>query len=192
MTHIKSLVNNYGEVVEGPILLTPSLKYDERGFFVESWNQNEFNSLIGSEIKFLLDGHSLSKKGVLRGLHYQIPPNQQGKLVRCIIGEIYDVIVDIRKTSKTFGEWYGIEMNAADHYQLWIPPGFAHGFLSLNQDSIVLYKVDQFRYQNHERILKWNDELVGIKWPQLKEPYHLSEKDKNAPTLTEIYEDDLF
>ena len=118
MNQIKSLLNNNGKVVEGPILLTPSLNFDKRGFFVESWNQMEFNSLIGGEINFTLDGHSLSKKGVLRGMHYQIPPHQQGKLVRCIFGEIYDVIVDIRQGSPTFSSWIATKISSKNFCQL--------------------------------------------------------------------------
>tara|TARA_E500000331_G_scaffold343592_1_gene378616 strand:+ start:1677 stop:2252 length:576 start_codon:yes stop_codon:yes gene_type:complete len=189
---IEFLNSNKQKFIDGPLLLRPHIFEDERGYFFESWNKNLFNESVGKEISFVQDNHSCSKKGTIRGMHFQATPYQQSKLVRCIYGSIFDVIVDIRQTSKSFGEWFGIEMNASNNYQLWIPPGFAHGFLALSQDSIVLYKVDKFRNQNYERILKWNDTLVAIKWPQLKEPYHLSEKDKNAPNLTEIYEDDLF
>ena len=147
MTQIKSLLNNHGVAVEGPILLTPSLNYDERGFFVESWNQIEFNSLIGGEINFILDGHSLSKKGVLRGMHYQLPPNQQGKLVRCIAGEIYDVIVDVRHGSPTFSSWIATNLSNNNFCQLWIPPGFAHGFLTLSDTAEVLYKLNRIEGQ---------------------------------------------
>ena len=186
------LHSNKKKLIDGPLLLRPNIFEDERGYFFESWNKNLFNESVGKEISFVQDNHSSSKKGIIRGMHFQASPYQQSKLVRCIYGSIFDVIVDIRQTSKSFGEWFGIEMNATNNYQLWIPPGFAHGFLALTKDSIVLYKVDKFRNQNYERILKWNDALVGIKWPQLKEPYHLSEKDKNAPNLTDIYKDDLF
>ncbi len=186
------IYSNKGNIMEGPLLLMPSIFKDKRGYFQESWNQNVFNKSLDKEVIFVQDNQSCSKKGVVRGMHFQIPPYQQSKLIRCLYGSIFDVIVDIRKTSKTFGEWYGIELKAVDHYQLWIPSGFAHGFLSLIQDSVVLYKVDQFRYQNYERILNWNDEFTGIQWPHINQSYILSEKDKNAPKLSEINQDDLF
>tara|TARA_Y100001968_G_scaffold195532_1_gene179399 strand:- start:1180 stop:1755 length:576 start_codon:yes stop_codon:yes gene_type:complete len=189
---IELIYSNKGHMLQGPLLLKPSIFKDQRGYFLESWNQNVFNKSIGEAVIFVQDNHSSSKKNVVRGMHFQIPPYQQSKLVRCLSGSIFDVIVDIRKTSKTFGEWYGIELKAVDHYQLWVPNGFAHGFLSLIQDSVVLYKVDQFRSQKHERILNWNDELIGIKWPHTKQSYSLSSKDKNAPNLSEINQDDLF
>ena len=189
---IELLYSNKGNILQGPLLLKPSIFKDQRGYFFESWNQNVFNKYVGKQVSFVQDNHSSSKKGVVRGMHFQTSPYQQSKLVRCLAGSIFDVIVDIRTTSKTFGECYGIELKADDLYQLWIPSGFAHGFLSLMQDSVVLYKVDQFRYKNHERILKWNDELIDIKWPNINQSYILSEKDKNAPNLSEINKDDLF
>ena len=192
MTHIKSLLNNYGEVVEGPILFTPSLNYDERGFFLESWNQIEFNSLIGGEINFLLDGHSLSKKGVLRGMHYQIPPNQQGKLVRCIVGEIYDVIVDIRQGSPTFSSWIATNISNKNFYQLWIPPGFAHGFLTLSDTAEVLYKLTDFWCPESERSIRWNDRTISIKWPKVNNNLEVSAKDSKASLFHELKEVDLF
>jgi dTDP-4-dehydrorhamnose 3,5-epimerase len=189
---IQLLYSNKNRKIEGPLLLRPSIFKDKRGFFLESWNQNLFNQSVGKEVNFVQDNHSLSKKGVLRGMHYQINPYPQAKLVRCLSGSIFDVIVDIRKKSKSFGEWCGVEMKAADNYQLWIPPGFAHGFLALNQNCIVSYKVDQFRDQKSERVLKWNDEFLEIRWPYVKEHYNLSEKDEKAPNLSEINQDDLF
>ena len=186
------IYSNKGNIIQGPLLLMPTIFKDKRGYFLESWNQKVVNKSLGKEVNFVQDNQSLSKKGVVRGMHFQISPYQQSKLVRCLYGSIFDVIVDIRKTSKTFGEWYGIELKAVDHFQLWIPSGFAHGFLSLIQDSVLLYKVDQFRYQNYERILNWNDAFIGINWPNINQSYNLSEKDKNAPNLSEINQDDLF
>ena len=186
------IYSNKGNIIQGPLLLMPTIFKDKRGYFLESWNQKVVNKSLGKEVSFVQDNQSLSKKGVIRGMHFQMSPYQQSKLVRCLYGSIFDVIVDIRKTSKTFGEWYGIELKAVDHFQLWIPSGFAHGFLSLIQDSVLLYKVDEFRYQNHERILNWNDAFIGIKWPNINQSYNLSEKDKNAPNLSEINQDDLF
>ena len=192
MTHIQSLLNNYGELVEGPILLTPSLNYDERGFFVESWNQIEFNSLIGGEINFLLDGHSLSKKGVLRGMHYQLPPNQQGKLVRCIVGEIYDVIVDVRHGSATFSSWIATNISNKNFYQLWIPPGFAHGFLTLSDTAEVLYKLTDLWHPESERSIRWNDSTISIEWPKVNNNLEVSEKDSKASLFEELKEVDFF
>ena len=192
MTQIKSLLNNHGVAVEGPILLTPSLNYDERGFFVESWNHIEFNSLIGDRINFLLDGHSFSKKGVLRGMHYQIPPNQQGKLVRCIVGEIYDVIVDIRKDSPTFSSWIAINISNKNFYQLWIPPGFAHGFLTLSDTAEVLYKLTNFWHPESERSIRWNDRTISVEWPQLNNNPEVSAKDSTASLFNELKDVDLF
>jgi len=186
------IYSNKGNIIQGPLLLMPTIFKDKRGYFLESWNQKVVNKSLGKEVSFVQDNQSLSKKGVVRGMHFQMSPYQQSKLVRCLYGSIFDVIVDIRKTSKTFGEWYGIELKAVDHFQLWIPYGFAHGFLSLIQDSILLYKVDQFRYQNYERVLNWNDAFIGIEWPNINQSYNLSEKDKNAPNLSEINQDDLF
>ena len=186
------LYSQKGNILDEPLLLKPSIFKDKRGYFLESWNQNVFNKSVGKKVNFLQDNHSSSKKGVVRGMHFQTSPFQQSKLVRCLSGSIFDVIVDIRTTSKTFGEWCGIELKANDHYQFWIPFGFAHGFLALMDDSIVLYKVDQFRHQNNERTLKWDDKLIGIKWPYLNESHSISEKDKNAPNLSEINKDDLF
>ena len=186
------IYSNKGNIMQGPLLLIPSIFKDQRGYFLESWNQKVVNKCLDKEVNFVQDNQSLSKKGVVRGMHFQMSPYQQSKLVRCLYGSIFDVIVDIRKTSKTFGEWYGIELKAVDHFQLWIPSGFAHGFLSLIQDSVLLYKVDQFRYQNYERILNWNDAFIGINWPNINQSYNLSEKDKNAPNLSEINQDDLF
>ena len=192
MTQIKSLLNNHGVAVEGPILLTPSLNYDERGFFVESWNHIEFNSLIGDRINFLLDGHSFSKKGVLRGMHYQIPPNQQGKLVRCVVGEIYDVIVDIRKGSPTFSSWIATNISNKNFYQLWVPPGFAHGFLTLSDTSEVLYKLTDVWHPESERSIRWNDRTLSIKWPKVNNNPEVSAKDSKASSFDELKEIDLF
>ena len=138
---INFLYSNKGTIIDGPLLLRPNIFNDKRGFFLESWNQNLFNKSVGKKVNFVQDNHSSSQKGVLRGMHFQKNPYQQSKLVRCLSGSIFDVIIDIRRTSKSFGEWCGVEMNATDHYQLWIPVGFAHGFLALSDDSILLYKV---------------------------------------------------
>ena len=192
MTQIKSLLNNYGEVVEGPMLLIPRVNHDKRGFFVESWNQLEFDSLIGDKINFLLDGHSYSTKGVLRGMHYQLPPNAQGKLIRCVFGEIYDVIVDIRKDSPTFSTWIATRISNKNHFQLWIPPGFAHGFLTLTDNAEVFYKLTDFWHPESERSIRWDDSTISIKWPDLIRNIVTSEKDSISSSLEELKEVDLF
>lgn len=192
MTQVNSLLNNHGEVVEGPILLVPRVNFDERGFFVDSWNQTEFNSLIGSKINFQLNGHSFSKKGVLRGLHYQIAPNTQGKLVRCVVGEIYDVMVYIRKSSPTFSSWIGTKLTCENYHQLWIPPGFAHGFITLSNTAEVLYKLTDFRYPESERSIRWNDKSIAIKWPIINVNTLISDKDSMASSFEELKGADLF
>ena len=189
---IHSLYSNTGKLLDGLKLIKPEVKKDDRGFFVESWNQIEFNSLIGGEINFLLDGHSFSKKGVLRGMHYQIPPNQQGKLVRCIAGEIYDVIVDIRYGSPTFSSWIATNISNKNFYQLWIPPGFAHGFLTLSDTAEVLYKLTDFWHPESERSIRWNDRTISIKWPKVNNNLEVSAKDSKASLFRELKEVDLF
>ena len=185
---IKKLLSNKGNILKGPLLIKPTIFNDERGSFFESWNQSTFDSLISDEIIFSQDNHSTSKIGVLRGLHYQIPPIPQGKLVRCISGQIYDVAVDIRKNSETFGEWVSAKLDNQNRLLLWIPIGFAHGFLSLKENSQVIYKASGKYSKKLERSIKWNDKTLNIKWPlqiiNNQEPC-LSEKDNNAPLLNE-------
>ncbi len=147
------------------ILLEPKVFGDERGFFFESFNQKVFNDLIGREITFVQDNHSRSAKNVLRGLHYQIE-HPQGKLVRVIEGEILDVAVDIRRSSKTFGKWVGEVLSAENKKQLWIPEGFAHGFLVLSTSAEVLYKATDYYAPTDERIILWNDSNLAIEWPK--------------------------
>ena len=185
---IKRITSNKGNILDGPILIEPKLFEDARGFFFESWNKSTFNDSLNEEISFTQDNHSCSKKGVLRGLHYQIPPTPQGKLVRCINGEIYDVAVDIRKRSETFGEWISANLSESNKLMLWIPVGFAHGFLSLEDNSEVTYKVSGNYSKQFERSIIWNDPTINIKWPlqsiNFNEPI-LSDKDENAPLLNE-------
>ena len=153
-----------GVPVQGPLLLTPRVFGDERGFFFESWNQQAFNAAAG-DTAFVQDNHSRSSRGVLRGLHYQLPPHPQGKLVRCVLGEIFDVAVDIRRSSPTFGQWAGFTLSAQGRQMAWIPPGFAHGFLVVSESAEVLYKASDFYAPEHERTLIWNDARLGIDWP---------------------------
>ncbi len=180
------LISNKGNTLNGPLIIKPSIFYDNRGFFYESWNQSLCDEAIGSKINFTQDNHSLSKCGVLRGLHYQIEPKPQGKLVRCTKGSIFDVAVDIRKNSTTFGEWASIILNNTNKFLFWIPKGFAHGFLTLEDNSEVLYKASGYWSSDHDRSINWSDSNIKINWPlqeiNFSEPI-LSEKDKNAPFL---------
>ena len=150
---------------DGPLLITPKIFQDERGFFYESWNQKSFNDILSKSISFCQDNHSNSSKGVLRGMHYQTEPFSQGKLVRTTIGKIFDVFVDLRKNSPTFGEWAGVELDSIKKNQLWIPEGFAHGFLTLSDLAEVQYKTTNYWSKNHEKTILWNDSQINISWP---------------------------
>ena len=151
--------------IKGLAILKPEIFEDNRGFFFESWNRDIFNSAIGDLKEFIQDNHSHSYKGVLRGLHYQLRPFDQGKLVRCIKGEIYDVAVDIRINSPTFGKWCGVRITEKNRKQFWIPSGFAHGFLTLSTEAEILYKITNKWNMNTERSIKWNDKDININWP---------------------------
>ena len=188
----ESIQNNKKILLEGPQLITPNKFYDERGFFQEIWIKPLFNELIGSNISFVQENHSQSKKNVLRGLHYQIPPNDQGKLVRCISGKIFDVIVDIRKSSKNFLSWAGIILDDTLHKQLWIPSGFAHGFYTLSDTAEITYKMTSKWSKKDERSIKWDDPNLLIDWPLQKDSPFLSKKDNEAKTLDQILDNDLF
>jgi len=152
---------------------------DERGFFFESFNQKKFNEAIKQEINFVQDNHTKSKKGVLRGLHYQIEPFAQGKIVRVISGEVFDVVVDIRKDSSTYGKWVSENLSAENKKQLWIPGGFAHGFLVLSEVAEIIYKTSKIYSKSHEKKIKYNDKKLNIQWPKMTK-YYLSDKDHNA------------
>lgn len=149
---------------------------DERGFFFESFNEREFAEATGVAVKFVQDNHSMSQRGVLRGLHYQTE-QPQGKLVRVVRGAVFDVAVDLRQSSRTFRQWVGVELSAQNHQQLWIPPGFAHGFLVLSDEAEFLYKTTDYWHAASEQCLSWNDPLVGICWPDLGVLPILSAKD---------------
>ena len=185
---IQKLTSNKGNILEGPLLIKPRIYSDKRGFFFESWNQSTFDSALGKETIFSQDNHSLSKLGVLRGLHYQIPPITQGKLVRCVSGEIFDVAVDIRKNSPTLGEWISANLNNENKSMLWIPAGYAHGFLSLKENSAVIYKASGSYSKDHERSIRWDDKFINIQWPlqiiNFIDPI-LSEKDAVSPLLNQ-------
>ena len=183
--NISFLKTNKGLIIKDLIIIEPNIIQDDRGFFMESWNQKKFDEVVGENIIFCQDNHSRSIYGVLRGLHYQLNPFPQGKLVRCSMGSIFDVAVDIRKDSSTYGSWGGIKLSSINKKQLWIPKGFAHGFLTLSEIAEVQYKANGFWNKKYERSIRWNDENLKINWSQesrIKEPL-LAEKDKNAPTL---------
>lgn len=174
--------------LEGVLLIEPDVYADSRGFFMESYNQRKFHEL-GIDDQFVQDNHSLSAAaGTLRGLHYQLPPMAQTKLLRVLTGAIYDVVVDIRKHSPTFGQWVGVILSADNHRQLLIPKGFAHGFCTLVPQTQVMYKVDAFYSPEHERGILWNDPELFIDWP-VSDPI-LSEKDRHHPFLrdAEVFE----
>lgn len=158
------------------LIVEPEMAEDERGFFFESWNAKEFRKKVGCDARFVQDNHSRSRRGVLRGLHYQVR-QPQGKLVRVVRGRVFDVAIDLRKSSPTFGRWTGTELNEHNHRQSWIPIGFAHGFLVLSDSADVLYKTTDYYAPEHERCVIWNDPVIGINWPPGVEPL-LSAKDQ--------------
>nr|AAG09505.1 dTDP-6-deoxy-D-glucose-3,5-epimerase [Salmonella enterica] len=164
------------------LIFEPKVFSDERGFFMESFNQKVFEEAVGRKVEFVQDNHSKSTKGVLRGLHYQVEPYAQGKLVRCIAGEVFDVAVDIRKDSETFGKWVGVNISSENKRQLWIPEGFAHGFLVLGEEAEFVYKTSNFYNPDSDRGVAWNDPDIGINWPLINNPL-LSNKDSKQPFL---------
>ena len=173
--------------LDGLLVLEPRYFADERGGFFESFNGAAFAKISGSDVQFVQDNHSLSRAGVLRGLHYQLSPGEQGKLVRVIRGSIFDVAVDIRQDSKTFGKWAGIVLSAENRRQLWMPSGFAHGFLALS-DCEVLYKTDAYYAPALERSIRWDDPSIGVDWPLVGPPI-LSTKDAAAGSLRQAIDE---
>ena len=188
----KILLNSEGDIIRDLFLINPSIFSDKRGYFYESWNQKDFDQLIGKSITFLQDNLSFSKKGVLRGLHYQLKPFQQSKLVMCTRGEIYDVAVDLRKNSKTFGSWVGVLLNDKNHNKLWIPGGFAHGFLVMSSAALVMYKVDQYWKKDYENSIRWYDQYLRIKWPQIIDRGLVSNKDSTSMNFLDLNENQIF
>ena len=191
---VDQLIGCGGLALGGPLLLTPRLFGDGRGFFFESWNQRTFEALAGP-VAFVQDNHSRSAQGVLRGLHYQLPPQPQGKLVRCVVGEIFDVAVDLRRSSPTFRHWAGTRLNAATHQQLWVPAGFAHGFLTLSDQAEVLSKTSDYWSKQCERAIRWDDPELAIAWPLAAlggTSPQLSGKDGDASLLAELAPGELF
>jgi dTDP-4-dehydrorhamnose 3,5-epimerase len=194
---VEPLTTAGGLAVQGPLLLTPQVFADDRGFFYESWNLQRFAQVLQADGQalppaFVQDNHSRSCRGVLRGLHYQLAPHPQGKLVRCVAGEIWDVAVDLRQASPTFGAWVGARLSAANHQQLWVPAGFAHGFLTLSDQADVLYKTTDVWSRSCERAIRWNDPQLAIAWPIDPHQVQLSTKDAEAPWLHALTAPDLF
>lgn len=165
------------------LLLEPKVFGDERGFFMESFNQKAFDAAAGRHIAFVQDNHSRSTKGVLRGLHYQLDPNAQGKLVRAVSGAVFDVAVDLRRSSPNFGKWVGYELSAENKRMLWIPPGFAHGFLVLSETADFLYKTTDYYAPQAEGSVRFDDPSIGVAWPDTGVPPQLSGKDRDAPAF---------
>ncbi|MGK9172877.1 dTDP-4-dehydrorhamnose 3,5-epimerase [Yokenella regensburgei] len=166
------------------IIFEPNVFGDSRGFFLESYNKLIFDEAVGRSVDFVQDNHSESQRGVLRGLHYQLDPCAQGKLVRCVVGEVFDVAVDVRKSSPTFGQWTGVVLSAENKRQLWIPEGFAHGFVTLSERAQFLYKATNYYAPQTERCIIWNDPTLNIEWPELPE-LQLSQKDMSGKSLSE-------
>ena len=184
----EQLKSSQGATIEGPLLISPQAFGDERGWFFESWNQRRLDEAVGEAVVFSQDNHSRSVQGVLRGLHYQLAPEPQAKLVRASIGHIFDVAVDIRQSSATFGQWVGAHISAENKQQLWIPEGFAHGFLTLSAVAEVQYKARGFWNKTCERAIRWDDASMDIRWPldQLSgAEVSLSGKDAEALTLNQ-------
>jgi dTDP-4-dehydrorhamnose 3,5-epimerase len=173
-------------LLDGVLLIEPKVFGDARGFFFESWNEQRFNEAVGAPVRFVQDNHSRSAKGVLRGLHFQRPPHAQGKLVRCVLGSVFDVAVDVRAGSPSFGRWVGEVLSAENQRQLWIPPGFAHGFLVLSESADFLYKTTELYAPQAEGALRFDDPAIGVEWPDVGLPYLLADKDRAAPLLKDL------
>ena len=170
-------------------IFEPAVHTDDRGSFYESYNESAFDDWVGREVRFVQDNHSTSARGVLRGLHYQLPPAAQAKLVRVTRGAVFDVVVDIRRSGPTFRQWRGFELSKSDGVQLWIPEGFAHGFLALTDGAEVQYKTTEPFVPDLDRAVRWNDEDLAIEWPVISVEFRLSAKDATAPTfrLAEVF-----
>ncbi len=171
------------------LIIEPKVFGDERGFFYESFNQKAFNEATGLDVNFVQDNHSRSARGVLRGLHYQVPPHAQGKLVRVVRGAVFDVAVDIRQGSATFGKWVGVELSEENHKQLWIPTGFAHAFLVMSESAEFLYKTTDYYAPAHERCIRWDDSTLAIQWPSARPP-HVSAKDEAGASFLTLTQDE--
>ncbi len=185
----EQLRTDNGEYIDGPYLIKPTILKDERGYFLETWNKLTFSKLINEEVNFIQENSLYSNLGVLRGLHYQKHPMSQGKLLQVFRGSIFDVIVDLRENSKTFSKYSSVFLNSKDEYLLWIPKGFAHGFLSMENNTKVIYKVTNHWNKEYEKSIIWNDQELDISWPLKKIAIDypiLSEKDKKASSLRSV------
>lgn len=169
--------------LDGVLIIEPTVFTDERGYFFESFNKRKLEDAVESEVNFVQDNQSMSHKNVLRGLHYQVPPCAQAKLVRAVVGQIFDVAVDIRRGSEKFGKWVGVELSSDNQRQLFIPEGFAHGFLTMSEKALVSYKTDAFYNAESERSIIWDDATLNIDWPISSTPI-ISAKDCVAPPFT--------
>lgn len=172
--------------IEGPLVIEPRVFGDARGYFFESFNAKEFAEKTGLDITFVQDNESKSKYGVLRGLHFQLPPYTQSKLVRCVRGRVLDVAVDIRKGSPTYGKWVSCELTEENHRQFFVPKGFAHGFCVMSDEAVFQYKCDDFYHPEAEGAIAWDDKKIGIEWPINPKDVLLSEKDKHRPQLIDF------
>ena len=186
---VNKLRNKENQIINGPLEIKPKIFNDDRGYFYETWNAKDFEANINSETSFVQDNQSFSERGTLRGLHYQLNPMAQGKLVRVTKGIVFDVIVDLRQNSQTFKSWTSLILNCQEKNQIWIPKGFAHGFLTLSEEAILEYKVTDFWEKDLERTILWNDPSIAIEWPRLNkkliEP-NLSFKDMNGLSLQSV------
>ena len=187
----QKVISNCSNTIDGPLILQPDVFSDERGFFFESWNRRNFHEITFKKNDFVQDNHSLSAYGVLRGLHFQINPKAQSKLIRCIRGEIFDVIVDLRSQSASYGDWAGVKLDSVESKQLWIPSGFAHGFLVMSNEAEIIYKVSDYWDSKYERVLQWNDTDLGINWPLDIQP-KISFKDSNGLSWRQVKEFNYF
>lgn len=173
--------------IEGAKLITPQVFGDSRGYFTESYQAERYAEVIGKDLTFVQDNRSFSSKGILRGLHFQ-KTRPQGKLVQCVLGSVYDVIVDIRLDSPTLGRWVGVHLDDKNHKQLWAPPGVAHGFLVTSEQALFEYKCTEYYAPHDEGAIRWDDPDLNIEWPQLEMEYRLSEKDLNAGSYANLME----
>lgn len=172
-------------LIEDVLVLEPEVFHDERGFFMESYRQSDFDAAVGAPVRFVQDNHSRSSRGVLRGLHYQLAPHAQAKLVRAACGAVFSVAVDLRKHSRSFGRWVGVELSETNHRQLWLPPGMAHGFLAISSVADCLYRTTSFYAPEAERCVRWDDPTLAIDWPALGQAPVLSTRDANAPSFAD-------
>lgn len=172
--------------IEGVLIIEPTVHGDSRGYFMESFSERDFAAQTGLEVRFVQDNESCSRRGVLRGLHFQREPHAQAKLVRVVSGRVLDVAVDIRPESPTFGKYVAVELSGTNHRQLFIPKGFAHGYVVLEEDTVFQYKCDEFYHPESEDGIAWNDPQIAIRWPLAESEIILSEKDSNRPTLSEL------